>query len=63
MNGTVIERLIKSIDWLKRSRIVLSQAEFSEKIGIKPSQVSEMLNGLASHRRGGDVEIRATEIG
>lgn len=45
MNSTVIERLVKSIDWLKKSRIVLSQAEFSEKVGIKPSQVSEMLNG------------------
>lgn len=45
MNSTVIERLVWSIDWLKKSRIVLSQAEFSEKVGIKPSQVSEMLNG------------------
>ncbi len=40
-----IERLNGAINWLRSSRIILSQAEFAEKIGAKPSQISEMLKG------------------
>lgn len=39
------ERLTEIIDWLKKERIVLSQAEFSEMVGIHPTQISEMLAG------------------
>lgn len=44
-NKSKIERLSDAINWLRTSRIILSQAEFAEKIGIKPSQISEMING------------------
>lgn len=38
------ERIIELIEHLKKTREILSQAEFANKIGIKPSQISEMLS-------------------
>src|SRR5574344_1344768 len=42
---TITERLAATIYWLKTERIILSQAEFADKIEIKASQISEMING------------------
>lgn len=40
----MIDRINELIGYLKKTRKILSQAEFAEKIGIKPSQISEMLS-------------------
>lgn len=41
----MIKRLTELIDWLKNERVILTQAEFADKIGVKASQMSEMLTG------------------
>lgn len=41
----MIERINKIIDYLKTTRKILSQAEFADKLGVNPSQISEMLSG------------------
>lgn len=39
------ERLIEVLGLLRENRIILTQAEFAQKTGINPSQISEMIKG------------------
>lgn len=40
-----IQRFKEMLDELKKDRQILTQVEFGEVVGLKPAQVSDMLNG------------------
>ena len=45
MEDERVQRLLEMLSELKRERQVLTQAEFSGIVGMKPAQISEILNG------------------